>query len=267
VKPILKWAGGKRWLIPMISKMFEHFRDFRLVEPFAGGIAIALGLLPKKVLLNDANCHLINFYKWVKNGLDPTVIKMENNRETYYENRRKFNLLITKGKWSSPEAAALFYYLNRTGYNGLCRFNKKGSFNVPFGKYKHINYVLSFEEYETVFKNWDFSCGDFENIDIMPNDFIYADPPYDVEFTQYSKNGFTWSDQIRLVKWLDKFQNPIVLSNQATKRIVDLYLSYGYSLKYVNIQRAISCKARNRTREVIAVRNTTIEEHLIEKLL
>ena len=88
--------------------------------------------------------------------------------------------------------------MNRTCFNGLCRFNQKGKFNVPFGRYKKINYIKNFTDYREVFKDWEFINLDFEEVDIRPNDFIYADPPYDVEFTQYAKEDFTWADQERV---------------------------------------------------------------------
>src|SRR5207245_6848436 len=97
----------------------------------------------------------------------------------------------------SAEAAALFYYLNRTGYNGLCRFNQGGGFNVPFGTYGHINYRYDFSAYQQAFANWNFTNIYFDKIPLKADDFVYADPPYDVEFRQYSKDGFGWHEQVR----------------------------------------------------------------------
>src|SRR5690606_2869260 len=97
----------------------------------------------------------------------------------------------------SVEAASLFYYLNRTGYNGLCRFNQNGEFNVPYGRYKTINYKTDFLEYKATFASWEFSSGAFDGLALREDDFVYADPPYDVEFTHYSQGGFSWSDQVR----------------------------------------------------------------------
>lgn len=131
LNPPLKWAGGKRWIVPYLSPIWQQYRNYRLVEPFAGGLAVTLGLLPKRALLNDINSHLINFYKWVKKGLI-IEIPLENDKERYYAYRERFNSLLSNGSAKSKEAAELFYYLNRTGYNGLCRFNSKGLFNVPF---------------------------------------------------------------------------------------------------------------------------------------
>ena len=185
-KPPLKWAGGKRWLVPHLRPLWEPFSNRRLVEPFCGGLAVALGLMPERALLNDRNPHLINFYQWLKRGLKISI-PMENDKTLFYEHRKRFNQLLRDGKSESAEAASLFYYLNRTGYNGLCRFNSKDEFNVPFGAYKRINYNRDFSSYKTILVKWTFTAGDFEAMRVQPSDFIYADPPYDVEFTQYSE--------------------------------------------------------------------------------
>src|SRR5207249_6266574 len=115
----------------------------RLVEPFVGGLAVALGLRPARALLNDRNPHLVNFYRWLQRGL-LVEVAMANEAAAYYRLRARFNTLITDGGATSAEAAGLFYYLNRTGYNGLCRFNRAGGFNVPFGRYRAIRYTTDF---------------------------------------------------------------------------------------------------------------------------
>ena len=254
IRPPLKWAGGKRWLVPYLTPIWRQHSNRRMVEPFCGGLAVTLGLLPRRALLNDINPHLINFFRWVRAGL--TIdIEMKNDKALYYEYRNRFNELISAGQENSREAAALFYYLNRTGYNGLCRFNKSGKFNVPFGRYRSINYVTDFTTYRSVLAEWEFTCGDFEEISVFPEDFIYADPPYDVEFTQYSKDGFTWDDQVRLAHWLAKHPGPVVASNQATSRIVSLYRDLGFHLEFLDAPRMISCTGnRTAAREILALR-------------
>jgi DNA adenine methylase len=256
IKPPLKWAGGKRWLLKDLREIWKPFDDagFRLVEPFCGGLAITLGLMPDKAYLNDINPHLINFYTQLKEGLESNI-QMKYNRELYYENRKRFNELISKGKWNSKEGALLFYYLNHTGYNGLCRFNQQGFFNVPFGEYKSVTYLEDFSAYQSVFRGWKFSSNDFEELEIEKRDFIYADPPYDVEFRQYSSQGFTWEEQIRLAKWIKELDNPCVISNQATDRIIKLYKSMGFKLRFIDAPRMISCTGdRKPAREVLAMK-------------
>ena len=131
------------------------------------------------------------------------------------------------GKAESEEAAALFYYMNRTAYNGLCRFNSRGEFNVPFGQYKTINYAKTFSAYRDAFADWEFTTGDFADVPLERNDFVYADPPYDVEFTAYSQGGFSWDDQVRTAEVLAKHRGPVILVNQATPRVDALYGKLG----------------------------------------
>jgi len=237
-KPPLKWAGGKRWQVPHLRPLWESHDRRRLVEPFCGGLAVALGLQPRQALLNDVNPHVTDFY---------------------YAQRDRFNELLARGAGKSAEAAMLFYYLNRTGYNGLCRFNRQGLFNVPFGRYTQINYTTDFSAYRRVFASWTFTSTDCEAVPLTSADFVYADPPYDVEFTHYSKGGFTWEDQVRTAEWLARHPGPVVLSNQATSRIIELYTSLGFTLQFLKAPRMISCTGdRTPAREVLAVRNVAV---------
>jgi DNA adenine methylase len=253
--PPLKWAGGKRWQVPHLKPLWDAAGARRLVEPFCGGLAVALGLLPRKALLNDVNPHLVNFYRQLREGLSVDATFHNAERE-YYRNRDAFNALLSEGKGDSPEAAALFYYLNRTGYNGLCRFNRNGEYNVPFGRYARIGYKYDFSEFRDLFARWEFTSVYFDHVPLRPSDFVYADPPYDVEFRQYSKDGFGWLEQERLATWLAAHPGPVVLSNQATPRIVDLYRSLGYRLDFHHAPRRISCTGdRSPAREVLATRH------------
>lgn len=257
VRPPLKWAGGKRWQLPHLVPFWTQYRHRRLVEPFCGGLAVTTGLMPRRALLNDINPHLINFYCWLKQGL-AIDLDMKNDSESFYRARQRFNELLREGEARSGEAAVLFYYLNRTAYNGLCRFNSSGEFNVPFGRYSRIRYRAGFCEYKDAFAAWDFVNSDFERIPLNQSDFIYADPPYDVEFTQYSKDGFNWDEQERAATWLARHKGPVVLSNQATARIVKLYRSLKFSLKFFDAPRRISCTGdRTPAPEVLAYRNIT----------
>jgi DNA adenine methylase len=255
LKPPLKWAGGKRWLVPRLKDLWKPFSAGRLIDPFCGGLSIALGLEPEKAILNDVNPHVMNFYRWLQKGM---VIKclMENDRKFYLERRTMFNSLVSRGESESLAAAELFYYMNRTGFNGLCRFNKKGGFNVPFGKYKKITYTTDFMSYAEPLSKWELKCGDFMGVPLQSGDFIYADPPYDVEFRQYSKDGFEWADQERLAIWLSKHDGPVIASNQATSRILDLYMGLGFNVEQVDAPRMISCTGdRTKAKEMFATRN------------
>jgi DNA adenine methylase len=255
LSPPLKWAGGKRWLLPHLEPLWFENSHRRLVEPFCGGLAITLGLRPERALLNDANPHLINFYEQLRSGLKLTI-DARNDETTYYAHRERFNELIRKDRAQTKEAAQLFYYLNRTGFNGLCRFNGSGAFNVPFGRYTTINYTRDFTPYKKTFSSWDFKTADFEKLTLNPDDFIYADPPYDVEFTTYSAGGFSWEDQRRAAEWLAAHPGPVILSNQATPRIIELYKSLGFTLRFAAAPRRISCTGdRSNASEVLATKN------------
>ena len=255
VRPPLKWAGGKRWQLEHLQPFWDKHQNRRLVEPFCGGLAVTTGLMPHRALLNDINPHVINFYEWLKRGLTISF-EMKNDAAAYYRARQRFNELLEAGQGRTSEVAALFYYLNRTGYNGLCRFNARGLFNVPFGKYHTINYRSDFFEFRSTLANWTFTNIDFEKIPLADEDFVYADPPYDVEFTSYSPGGFGWEEQERAAEWLSKHRGPVILSNQATPRIVKLYRSLKFTLKFVNAPRRISCTGdRTPAPEVLALRN------------
>jgi DNA adenine methylase len=273
-RPPLKWAGGKRWLVPKLQELWSEIEADRsptprLVEPFVGGMAVALGLQPKVALLNDANQHVVNFYQCLQEGLTNSL-PMTNDADQYLEYRSKFNQLTVENQWTvdsertcavnyqlstKKTQALLFYYLNRTGFNGLCRFNNKGEFNVPFGKYKTITYSADFLEYQDLLGRWEFSCGDFQGISLRDDDFIYADPPYDRVFSKYSQQDFTWDDQERLAEWLSRHSGRVVVSNQATDRILALYENLGFRVNTVEAPRRIACNGnRKPALEMLAYR-------------
>jgi DNA adenine methylase len=242
LKPIVKWAGGKRWLVPRVEKIWRHYSDRRLVEPFCGGLAIALGLQPKKALLNDINPYLINLYLRIQEGLDPSGADFRNDEVYYYEIRDQFN----SSSELTKEAALRFYYLNHTGFNGLCRFNKKGGYNVPFGKYKTVKYLNTFETHQEAFEGWEFTSTAFEDVDVQGKDLLYVDPPYDNGFVQYSKGGFSWGDQVKLANWIVDQGVPVIASNLATDRIIALYKDLGFKIELVEAPRKISCNGDRR---------------------
>jgi DNA adenine methylase len=255
LRPPLKWAGGKRWQVDHLRTYWAQHADRRLVEPFCGGLAVTMGLSPRRALLNDVNPHVINFYRWLKSGLtiDGTML---NSKKRYYQCRDRFNQLLAAGEIETAEAASLFYYLNRTGYNGLCRFNRSGGFNVPLGRYKAITYRRDFSAYAAAFADWEFTSTTFRDVRLRPDDFVYADPPYDVDFTHYSKDAFGWDAQVQTAEWLAEHPGPVVLSNQATPRICALYRSLGYRLRFLKGPRRISCTGdRTPATEVLALRN------------
>lgn len=257
MKPLLKWAGGKRWLLPVLKEIWAPYNQKKLIEPFTGGMAVALGLNPNQAMLNDANIHLINFYQQVSKGLTVTQ-KLHNKADFYYAMRDRFNSLILSKQHRTAEAAVLFYFLIRTGFNGLCRFNSSGEFNVPFGQHVSIKYKTNFSEYQPIIRNWQFKHGDFSKLKLQGDEFLYADPPYDVEFTRYNAQDFIWDDQLRLAGWLKQHAGPVVASNQATPRIKELYLDLKFKVYCLPAPRMISCNGdRTPAIEILALKNIT----------
>lgn len=247
----LKWAGGKRSLIPRLQPLYNEHRDRPLYEPFCGALNVALGLRPKHAFLNDINADLINLHTQVQRGLSNSI-PMAYNPEEYYRFRDWFNGLQGNFR-QGPIAAQIFYYLNRTGFNGLCRYNQNGQFNVPIGRYKTVTFLADFWAYQEPMRHWQFSCGDFEQS--HPGAFIYADPPYDDGFTAYSGNSFSWDEQRRLAHYLASHRGPVVASNKATDRIVDLYQSLGFHIEIISMKRAIACNGdRTPAQEILAVK-------------
>lgn len=260
MKSPLKWVGGKRWQLEHARVAFDQCglrADLRLVELFCGGASVSFGLAPRRAHLNDANRYLANFYAWLKKGLlvEPLAVDDE---PSYYFARDRFNVLIASREYlDSEEMARLFYYMNRRGFNGLCRFNKSGAFNVPYGGDRTTeSYETDLSKYVKPLAEWTTSCGDFSHVVVEPTDFVYADPPYDETFTNYVAGGFGWSDQIRVAEMLAAHAGPAVLVNSATDRIVELYRDLGFDVSTVAAPRSVSCDGdRSTALEVIATRN------------
>lgn len=266
LKPILKWVGGKRQLLPEIKKYIpKEYNTY--IEPFFGGGAVLFELKPKKALINDINNEIINVYKTIKDNPDELIKKLKtykNDEESYYEVR---NLDRSKDyeKLSNIEKASRILFLNRTCFNGLYRVNSKGQNNVPYGKYKNpticdeknIKNVSSyFNKNDIVIKNLDFEkIFEFAK----EGDFVYLDPPYDPltetsSFVSYSKDGFTRKDQERLKKCCDtltKNNVKFLLSNSSTNFIKELYKDY--TIIEVDASRNISAdtKGREKVKEVL----------------
>jgi DNA adenine methylase len=220
-----------------------------------GSVAVALGLRPTRARLSDVNPHLINFYGRLQDERS-FEIKMENDEPLYYAYRQCFNELIMTSARYTRTAAELFYYLNRTGFNGLCRFNRSGKFNVPFGKYETINYRRDFSTYASLLRGWEISCKSFEKVLAAPEDFVYLDPPYDGTFADYSMGGFSWAQQIQLAKMFAAHDGPVIASNQATERVIDLYKNLGFTVETVLAPRMISSSGdRTPAMEMFATKN------------
>lgn len=250
--PFLKWAGGKTWLAPRLAGLYEPFRKTHTwVEPFCGALGATLGVMPERAILSDVNPHLIDLYRNIADGMK-NERWWENTKEQFEEIKSHFNSLHV------PNNPALFYYLNRTCFNGLCRFNRKGEFNVGYGKYKKPKLDHDFSQYRDAFKGWKFFNKSWDRFDWyrdIENLFAYADPPYDAGFTGYS-GSFTWDDQVNLASTLAALNCPVVASNKATDRIIDLYTGLGFHIEIVSAPRKISCNGdRSNVDEILATRN------------
>ena len=201
---------------------------------------------PDRVLANDNWRPIINLYNQVKIGFVPHF-EMVSTPKLYEEKRDEFNLRAVYQGEESTETACLLYYLLHTGYNGLVRCRKDGGFNVPHGKpdrkkwhlyaedfSDYRTYLTDFSPYRKLFTSWEFTAGDFERVAIAQDDFIYADPPYDPVSATGSTFSyaapFAWGDQVRLAQFLASKDNPIVASNYATPRIVELYSDLGFEI-------------------------------------
>jgi DNA adenine methylase len=252
MKPLLKWCGSKGHLANHIAEHYYAGSYKRLVEPFCGASAVTLHIEPEVALLNDVNPHLINLYKQIQQQLDINLDLFVNDESYYYTLRNQFNTWIEENNYLTKDAALLFYYLNKHCFNGLCRFNNKGEFNVPYGKYKTVKLLQDFISYTNLFSTYCFSCSDFEQLEINDDDFVYVDPPYYNVFTKYAQQDFKWEDQLRLVNWLSQLNCTVIASNSYDDTLVKLYSDAGFIVSDVIAPRSISCNGdRTPVKEMI----------------
>ncbi|MEZ2238942.1 DNA adenine methylase [Microcoleus sp.] len=267
VRPFLKWAGGKRQLLPEILKYVpKQTSKHTYYEPFIGGGALLFELQPPKAVINDRNGELINCYEVIRDSLNELMEelsndhKYSNSEKSYYEMRDLDRSNKKYAKLSTVEKAARIIYLNKTCYNGLFRVNSQGQFNVPFGRYKNPNFLddavlRAVNKYlistEITMSNLDFAKA-IEGA--KKGDFVYLDPPYDpvsetASFTGYDVNGFNRDEQERLKKVFDDLTQrgcKVMMSNSCTDFILDLYKDYQDTVKKVRATRSINSNALKR---------------------
>jgi DNA adenine methylase len=262
LQPFLKWAGGKRQLVPVIRQYIpSRFKIY--FEPFVGAGAVLFDLQPVTSLINDANTELINCYRVIKESPDELIelARQHQNREDYYYRVRSLDRDPTFKNLSPVERASRIIFLNKTCYNGLFRVNSQGQFNVPFGKYSNpvivdeiviraVSHYLNSNQVQI-------SNDDFESAlsSAGRNDFVYLDPPYDPlsdtsSFTGYNLNSFGREEQLRLRKVYDDLTSrgcKLLLSNSATEFIRELYSdNKKYSIFEVEATRNINSVASSR---------------------
>jgi DNA adenine methylase len=264
MRPFLKWAGGKYRLLERIKSHLPPGK--RLIEPFAGSCALALNVAYESYWLNDINPDLILLYRMLQEQgteliqLARFLFTAEHNQaEYYYGLRDRFNTTT-----DSLEKAALFLFLNRHGFNGLCRYNSSGNFNVPFGSYRHPYFPLEELRYfRDHLQTAAFSSLDFETVmqQAEPGDVLYCDPPYlpltdTSNFTQFSAEGFNKADQLRLAEAARDLAGrgiTTIVSNHYSEMMIKAY--QGATIETFPVQRLISCDGKNRNpvMEILAV--------------
>ncbi|HHU52220.1 MAG TPA: DNA adenine methylase [Firmicutes bacterium] len=259
LQPFLKWAGGKRQLLPAIRSYVP--RQFSVYhEPFVGAGAVLLALQPTKAVINDINTELINCYRVLKEAPEELMrdLAQHKNEADYYYEIRDLDRKPEFKTLSAVQRASRIIFLNKTCYNGLFRVNSAGHFNVPFGRYKNpkildpqgLKAVSRYlNENEVKILNTDFAEAASK---ARKGDFVYFDPPYDPvsdtsSFTGYNLSGFGKDEQRRLRQVfadLDKKGCFVLLSNSATEFIYDLY--HDYKIVAVAANRPINSKASGR---------------------
>lgn len=264
-RAFLKWAGGKYGLVEDIQRHLPEAR--KLVEPFVGAGSVFLNTDYEQYLLADINPDLINLYNLLKVNPQEYISEAkrwfcaENNRkEAYLDIRQQFN--VTDDVMYRSLA---FLYMNRFGFNGLCRYNKKGGFNVPFGSYKNPYFPeAELEFFAEKSKKATFVCEGYHETfkRARKGSVVYCDPPYaplsnTANFTSYAGNGFSLDDQAALADVAERAAVErgisVLISNHDTTLTRRLY--HGAELNVVKVKRTISRNGagRNKVDELLAL--------------
>lgn len=271
VAPFVKWAGGKRQLIPQIrERMPEKYNDY--YEPFVGGGAVIFDLLPVNALINDINKALINTYRTICNEPDAFLKEVnrldndmwEDGKKYYYTIREHYNDKLMRSEYD-VELAALFVFINKHCFNGLYRVNGKGLFNVPYNNSRRVSVdeeaIMAASEY---LKGATILDGDFEQAckNAKKGDFVFIDSPYaplnPTSFESYTKEGFDIESHKRLAKLYDELTARgcyCMLTNHNTDLIIELYGNKGYKIDVVSVKRMINSDASNRVGEEVIICN------------
>lgn len=264
-KPILKWAGGKTQMLDSILSRFPDTYG-KYIEPFFGGGAVFFALQPENAVIADSNPELINLYQTVAENVDSVINELEkfiNTEEMFYEVRSQ--------DWESLSpagAAARTIYLNKTCFNGLYRVNKKGQFNVPFGKYKNPKIVdeANLRTASRLLSKAKIICGDYSEVlekFTCSNDLIFLDPPYVPiseysDFKRYTKEQFYLEDHENLAEIYKKLSNQgchVFLTNSNHPVVQNLYSDFKYEV--IQTKRHISCDSKSRKGEDVIVSNSS----------
>lgn len=253
--PFLKWAGGKGQLLSQFAPFFPDLSDIECYyEPFLGGGAVFFHLQPPRSHLSDSNAELMEVYTVVQTQVEELIqaLKAHQNEPHYYYRIRTLNPRLL----SPVERASRFIFLNKTCYNGLYRVNRKGQFNVPFGRYRNpkICDAEGLRAASMALQGARLEVADFEEAlsDAGASDFVYLDPPYHPlsetsSFTGYTAEGFDEAEQKRLARVyqeLDRRGCLVMLSNSDTPLIRQLYR--GFRISELQANRAINSQGGGR---------------------
>ena len=275
MKPVIKWVGGKSQLAQKIREMlpinFNKYSYQKYYEPFAGGLAVLLDLNPTDFTINDINPELFNMYIQIRDHVEDvieflTILDKQHEawsepKEYFYMVRGNFNECLGV---KSAKQAARFIYLNKHCFNGLYRVNSKGEFNVPFnGKLSGRSFDPDqLRELSSILKNARILNTDFEAAvqDASVGDFVFFDSPYApitaTSFTDYTKEGFSYEDHVRLAKVFKELTNRgcyCMLTNHDTPLIRELYKDC--KIEVVDVRRSINRKGDGRTGKEVIITN------------
>lgn len=252
MRTILKWAGSKSRIIETLKQHLPT--GDRLVEPFAGSCAVMMNTEYSSYLVSDINKDIINLYQVIASDsvsfipVAKLLFIVGNTAEQYYKLRADFNLGIT----DKVCRAAVFLYLNRHCFNGLCRYNQSGGFNVPYGKYKTPYFPdAEIRAFALKAKHATFVCCSFEEAlhMVVPGDVVYCDPPYlsgtkEKNFTNYHAAGFNDADQRRLASLLKRLSErsyPVIASNADVPDARFIYSAF--NITELNAPRSVGASA------------------------
>ena len=262
LRPYLKWAGGKRQLLPEIrARLPQNMGQHTYYEPFVGAGAVLFDLHPARAVINDYNSQLMLTYRAVRDHVEEVIDLLEvhraNHSREYYYQIRGADRTEAFLQWGEAAKAARLIYLNKTCFNGLYRVNAQGLFNVPFGSYKRPSIcepqVLRAVSAYLAGNAITLLCGDFAAAvtGAQPGDFVYFDPPYhsadNTNFTGYQAGGFGEAEQRRLCNVFAQLAGRGVLcmlSNSDTQLIRTLY--QGYNMSIIPARRAINSRPEGR---------------------
>ncbi len=268
MKPFLRWAGGKQWLSRHLDKI-DLPEDGVYLEPFLGGGSVFLSLKPKRSILSDISCRLIEAYVAVRDYPYELIDRLQtwkNDARTYYAVRgTEFSNVIDR--------AAQLIFLNKTCWNGLYRVNREGQFNVPFADNGravfHTEHLL---EVSSTLSNSELLCGDFGDVLDMakPGDSVYLDPPYTVlhannGFRRYNERLFSWNDQLRLAVQARQLADrgcTVLVSNADNPEVEQLY--EGFEVLRIDRHSTLAAdpSQRRKTTEALFVVSTNIPTSL-----